>query len=36
LNSKVTTRPISRVSCWRKKLWRPFEVQLHRRSRTEK
>jgi hypothetical protein len=27
----VTTTPISRVSCWRRKLWRPFEVQLHRR-----
>jgi hypothetical protein len=27
----VTTGPISRVSCWRRKLWRPFEVQLHRR-----
>ncbi len=30
----VTTTPISRVSCWRKKLWRHFEVQLHRRHET--
>ncbi len=30
----VTTTPISRVSCWRRKLWRPFEVQLHRRHET--
>ncbi len=27
----VATWPISRVSCWRRKLSRPFEVQLHRR-----
>jgi hypothetical protein len=27
-----TATPISRVSCWRRKLWRPFfEVRLHRR-----
>jgi hypothetical protein len=32
----ITTWPISRVSCWRSKLSRHFEVQLHRRSRTEK
>jgi hypothetical protein len=30
----VTTTPISRVSCWGRKLWRPFEVQLHRRRTT--
>jgi hypothetical protein len=29
-----TTWPISRVSCWRRKLWRHFEVQLHRRHET--
>ncbi len=30
----VTTTPISRVSCWRRKLSRPFEVKLHRRRTT--
>ncbi len=30
----VATWPISRVSCWRRKLWSPFEVQLHRRRTT--
>jgi hypothetical protein len=31
MTTLVTIWPISRVSCWRRKLWRPFEVQHHRR-----
>jgi hypothetical protein len=27
----ITPTPISRVSCWRRKLWRPSEVQSNRR-----
>jgi hypothetical protein len=34
VTAAITTTPISRVSCWRRKLSRPFEVQLHRRHET--